>query len=102
MTYSTLLEDEGVNAQFLCVLKPARRVTSWTLVSGSVYSNAFDYGYVVGVAVNGTDLTAGSSSSLSAGQFYWDSEAETLYVRKSDSVAPLAGDWIIITYEIYA
>jgi hypothetical protein len=101
MTYSTLLENEGANAQFLCVMVPARRVSSWTLFSGSVYSNAFDYGYVVGVAVNGTDLTLGTSSSLSAGEFYWDQEASTLYVRKSNSAAPLAGDWIIVTYELH-
>lgn len=101
MSYTDLLEEEGINAQYLAILRPSRRVSSWTLFSGSVYYNDFTYGYVYSVSVNGVALSAGSSSTLSAGQFYWDNEAGRLYVRKSDSVAPLAGDYLVVTYELY-
>lgn len=101
MAYTDLLEEEGINAQYLAILRPSRRVTSFTLFSGSVYYNDFDFGYVYSVSVNGVALAEGSSSSLSAGQFYWDNDAGRLYVRKSDSVAPLAGDYLVVTYELH-
>lgn len=101
MTYAANLEEEGINQQYLIVLKPARRVSSWTLDTGSVYYNDFSLGYVSGVAVDGVDLTAGSSSTLSAGEFYWDNDNSRLYIRKYDSSAPAASDFIIITYEIH-
>ncbi len=101
MSYTALLEEEGINAQYLAIMRPSRRVSSWTLSSGSVYYNTFAYGYVYSVSANGVALTQGSSSTLSAGQFYWDNEAGRLYVRKSDSVAPLAGDYLVVTYELH-
>lgn len=101
MAYLALLEEEGLNAQYLCVLSPARRVSSFTLSSGAVYYNDFSYGYVSGVRVNGVALATGTSSTLSAGEFYWDHEASRLYIRKSDSLAPSGSDWIIVTYEIH-
>lgn len=102
MSYSALLESEGINAQYLIILRPSRRAdNSFILSSGSVYYIDFSYGYVTSVAIDGTELTSGSNTTLSAGQFYYDHEASRLYLRKSDSTAPDANDYIIITYEIY-
>jgi len=102
MSYSALLESEGINAQYLIVLRPSRRAdNSFILSSGSVYYIDFSYGYVTSVAVDGTELTSASNTTLSAGQFYYDHEASRLYLRKSDSTAPDATDYIIVTYEIY-
>ena len=101
MAYSDLLSEEGINAQYLAVLRPARRVSSWTLNAGSVYYSNFDYGYVYSVSINGVELTAGSSTTLSATQFYWDNDLQRLYVRKTDSTAPSGSDYIIVTYELF-
>lgn len=101
MSYTDLLDDEGINAQYLAILRPSRRVTTWTLLSGSVYYNSFSYGYVYSVSINGVALTENTSTSLSAGQFYWDNEAGRLYVRKSDSLAPSGSDFIIVDYELH-
>jgi hypothetical protein len=100
MGYADLLSDEGVQANYFAVLRPCRKVSTWTLFSGSVYSAAFDYGFVTSVEIDGTALTAGSSSSLSAGQFYWDDDNETLYVRASDS-GNVNSDFVVVVYEIY-
>lgn len=101
MSYTDLLDEEGINAQYLAILRPSRRVSSWSLSSGSVYYSDFDYGYVYSVSINGVALTSGSSGSLLAGEFYWDNDAGRLYVRKSDSLAPSGSDFVIVTYELF-
>jgi hypothetical protein len=101
MSYTDLLDEEGINAQYLVILRPARRVTTWILVSGSVYSNAFSYGYVYSVSIDGVALTLASSSALSAGQYYWDNESGVLYVRKYNSSAPTGSNFIVVTYELH-
>ncbi|MBK7380549.1 MAG: hypothetical protein IPJ03_16460 [Ignavibacteriales bacterium] len=100
MAYADLLLEEGIKAQYLAVLKPARKVISFTLVSGSVYSKSFDYGYVSSVEVDGVALTEGSSTSLSAGYFYWDNDNQILYIRTSDSANP-ASKYVVAVFEIY-
>ena len=100
MSYQELLSSEGILAQVLVIMRPARKVSSWTLHSGSIYYNAFDYGFVTGVSVNGVALTEAASYSLSAGEFYWDNDFETLYIRTSDSANP-STKFVTVTYEIY-
>jgi hypothetical protein len=98
MAYSDLIEKEGIDSQYLVILSPRRRATGFTLFSGSVYSTAFDYGYVTSVQVDGVALANGSSTSLSAGQFYFASNV--LYIRKADSTVPTA-NYVVATYELY-
>lgn len=100
MSYSTLLNEENINAQYLVVVKPARRVTSWTLHSGSVYYSDFSLGYVSSVTENGAEYTAGASASLSASQFYYDEQAGRLYARTSGGGSPSA-QFMVVTYELY-
>lgn len=100
MSYSTEVVKQNVERDMLVLMRPRRRVTSWTLHSGSVYYNDFSFGYVTGVKVDGAALTAGSSASLSAGQYYYDFDAARLYIRKS-SGTPSGTDWIISTFELY-
>lgn len=102
MSYNELLESEGINAQYLIILRPSRRISdSFTLSSGSVYYVDFSFGYIYSISINGTQLTSASSTFLSAGQFYYDHEAARLYLRKADSTAPSGSDYIIATYELF-
>lgn len=103
MSYAVESVKDSVRREMLIVLKPKRRIEStlWTLHSGNVYVTPITYGYVTAVAVNGTALTAGSSASLSAGQFYFDYSGQDLYIRKSNSAAPQTTDWVVITFEIH-
>lgn len=100
MSYETLLSDESVQSRYFCTLRPKRKAATFTLFSGSVYSQGFDYGRVYGVVSEGSALSEGSSSSLSAGQFYHDFSANILYVRLSDSSNPNL-KFVVITYELY-
>lgn len=101
MAYQDLLELEGVNSQFLVVLTPRRKVTSWTLVSGAIYQSSFDYGTVLEVTEDGVSLTANTSSALSSGQFYYDKDTKILYVRTSGDVNPTT-KYMVASFELYA
>lgn len=99
--YSDLINNETIQGHFLVVLKPKRKVTGFTLLSGSVYQVDFDYtNYVPSVTQNGTELTLGSSTTLSAGQYYYDDALKKLYVRMSDSSNP-SSQFVVATFELY-
>jgi hypothetical protein len=100
LAYADLLLEESAESQMLVVLSPRRRPTNFVVHSGSVYVTDFDWGGVVAVSVTGDQLTAGGSSALGAGQFYYDTDLQKLYVRTSGGVDP---DTLITiaTYEIY-
>lgn len=101
MAYADLLDNEGINSQYLAILKPKIRVENFSLYSGSVYRKSFDYGTISKVEIDGVELTEAASSSLSAGYWYYDYTNEYLYVRTSDSSTP-NDNFVVATYEIYA
>jgi hypothetical protein len=82
------------------VLRPRRIVPTFTLYSGNVYSAPFDYGRIVRVWANNSELTEGSSPSLSTNSFYYDADTETLYVRVGVAVDP-ATKTMVVAYELY-
>lgn len=100
MTYSALLESEGINRQFLAVLKPRRKAVGFTLFAGSVYSLAFTFGQVVSVEIDGSALTEAFTTSLTAGEFFYDTDSEILYVRTATNQDPDLF-FTVATYEIY-
>lgn len=100
MAYADEIRNERAKPAFFAVVKPRRRAGTWTLHSGSVWRQSFDYGEVIDVNVEGSYLTLGSSTTLSAGRFYYDVDTEFLYVRLSDSSDPNA-KFITLTYELY-
>lgn len=103
MSYADNLLEEVINSQFLVVINPRKKIlhSSFTLHSGSVYYASLTSGYGVAVSIDGTTLTAGSSTSLSAGEFYFDNDTSRIYLRKGDSTAPDSNDFIVVTYEIF-
>lgn len=101
MSYLELLSDETKAEHFLAVLKPRRFVTSWELVSGSIYSSPFDYSEHVGIVeVDGVALDVSSDATLAAGEFYFDQVNKVLYVRTSDSADP-GTKKVVATFELY-
>lgn len=87
MSFDTFALETSSQKISLCHIHASERVTQWTLDSGSVYSKTPDH-FVVNVFEDGTALTEGSNSSLSAGQWWYDITAGTLYVRTTDSSNP--------------
>ena len=103
MARADLLQKEGLVSEYLVVMKPDRQVTTWTqdLSLINTWTASFDFGQVIAITENGTVLTEASSTTLSAGEWYYDLDNETIYVRVSDSGDPNT-DFIVATYEIYA
>ncbi len=92
MSFSTFSQFQDAAASektSLVVLEASKRLVGWTLYSGSVYKiTSFLHQVISSIKDSGTALSAGSSTSLSAGQYYHDRQNFTLYLRTSDSVNP--------------
>lgn len=98
MAYADLLDDEGINSQYLAVLKPRRIVTGFTLVSGNIYKVSFTRGIIIRVLDDGTALTEASSSSVSSNEFFYDTTNQELFI---DVGGNPSSSQIVVTYEIY-
>jgi hypothetical protein len=81
-------------------MSPKRKVTAWTHVSGNVYSAPFTLGYVSGVYKQATALTAGSSTSPSSNQFYYDQSAQQIFVNLGGTDPTTT--FMVAKYEIYS
>lgn len=97
MTYQTLLEKEGIESNFLVILRPARQIISLVSYSGNIYYKDFDYGHVSGVTVNGISLDEKSSiAALTSDGFYFDYENERVYIY---TLSPTG--FVTVIYELY-
>ena len=95
MTYATLLQKEGEEAQFLAILKPARRVTNFTSSGGNIYSSSFDFGIVIEVTIDGVSQTK-TTGTPSSGEFsYSDGTLLVYYGIDPNNVHT------IVTYELF-
>ena len=100
MSYDQLLEDEGIDSQYMAIMTPKRKVTSWTLDAGSVYRSDFDFGQVSRVFIDGTELQEGSSPTLAASEFYYDIANEILYVRTAGGGDP-SSNFVVAHFDIF-
>jgi hypothetical protein len=99
MSYVANLQLDGVKSNYLIILKPRRRVTDISFLSGSIYSADFDFGEVVTITYDGTEKTKASSSALSDGSWYWSLGDNKLYLKDLGGT-PL-DVFITVTYELY-
>ena len=101
MAYADLLSEEGIKSQYLCVLSPRRQVTgTWANPSGTLYTIGFDYGQITKLTLDGGTLTEASTSALSDGDWFYDTDTETLYFDDS-STNPNSSGYFVGTYELY-
>lgn len=100
MSYSDLLNEEGVDSQFMAILNPKRKVTTWTNHAGLVYKSDFDFGVVSQVKVDGVAMTEGTSPTLSSSQFYYDQNTSILYLRNQYGDDPSL-HFVVVNFEIY-
>jgi len=98
LTYSALLSREGVTSQYLAVIKPRRIVSTWTVVSGTKYTSSFDYGQIVSLETDGASVTEASTSALSDGDWYFDTDTDVLTVDFGVNPSTLT---VVVTYEMY-
>ena len=100
MAYADNLSKDFQKSQFLVVIKPARRVTDFTLVSGDIYTTTFDYGNIVSISQDGTELTEVTGSTPAAGQYSFDKDTDVIFIQSTDSTDPNNLN-TIVTYELH-
>lgn len=89
MNYSEFQNKPSSAKLILATLQASRRLMGWEVHSGSVYKlENFTQKIINKVVQNTTVLSAHTNTSLSAGQYYLDRTANTLYLRTSDSANP--------------
>ena len=92
-TLAEYINKPSSNKEILCHVEPSQKLNVWALDSGAIYIKTVTH-YVIGVKQDDTQLTKVSSSSLSSGEFFFDSSDFTLYVRMSDDSSPDDNDTI--------
>lgn len=101
MAYADLLNETGIQESYLINLQPKVRVEGFSVFSGTVYVADFDYSnFIASVSVQGSALTEGSSTSLAAGEYFYDSDDSKLYIRTAASGDP-TGLVVTVSFEIF-
>lgn len=88
-TFAEHQERESSEKISLSILDASFRAVGWTLYSGSVYSLACSYQVISSLEQDGVALVAAASVvAITAGKYYLDRQAGTLYLQTSDSSNP--------------
>lgn len=99
MNYEQFSKLAASEKAILCTIEAVQEAKIFTLYSGSVYYRDVDH-VVVSVKDGSTALTKTTSTSLSAGQWYFDETLKRLYVRTSDSANPKTKQ-VSITFKLF-
>jgi hypothetical protein len=97
MAYNDLLLQDGVDSNFLVVMRPAVNLTSWTNVTGNINYSSFTWGYIVKVEVDGVELVQDNNTSPTANKWYWDNLNKKLYLN----YASISSHYVVAYYELY-
>ena len=87
LTFQQFIDNEHHFKVYLVKIRPYQEITGFTLHSGAVYKKTVT-DKIVHCRQNLVAMTAGASASLSAGQWFYDSSTEELYVRMLDDSSP--------------
>lgn len=97
MSFATNREKPSVETDVLVVLKPRRKVSSWSVYSGAIYQASISFGRVISLEQDGEAMTEGASKdSLSSGEYFYDWENRVLYVNTIPGLHTL-----VAIYELY-
>lgn len=98
MTYATLLSQEGITSQFIVIIKPRIILETFTLISGTKYQKSFSLGQIIALTVDGVTKTEATSSALSDGDWFYDTNTNIFYI---DIGSDPSLNIVVSTYEIY-
>lgn len=98
MSYESNLEAEDIASGYLLVIEPRRYVTTWEIVTGTIYKASFDYGEVRSVRADDTDLELAASSSVGSDEFFFDVDTDELYIDVGGDPASVD---VVAGYELY-
>jgi len=99
VTYEEFSELPSSSKLVLCHVEPVQRVAVFSLDTGSTYKRDVNH-FVVNVSEDGSPLTEASSSTLTSGQWFYDSLTGQIYVRSTDDSDPRTKK-IVLTYRLF-
>jgi len=99
MTYSTEIAKVSSEKYSVAHVHPSERLIIFTLHSGAVYKRVTDF-FVHRVYENNIALTKVATTSLDAGEFYYEIATGTLYIRTSDDSNPNTKS-IVVDYRLF-
>ena len=99
MTYEEVILQTRSEKAILCIAEAVAEYKIFSVFSGSVYVKDMPH-FVSKVKQGTTLLTAATSTSLSAGQYYFSPTEKKLYVRMTDSSNPKTKA-IAVTHKLF-
>lgn len=97
--YQNLASSEKVA---LVIIEAKKRLVGWVVHSGSTYKiTNFDHPVLVSIEDSGTAYASvGSIGAITAGTYFHDRAAKTVYLRASDSSNPNSR-YLVLTFRLY-
>ena len=96
-TFTEFKEKSTSEKVVLATIEASKRLFTYSLVSGTIYKRSVD-NVVSRVKWNDTELTEGSSTSVSSGEFYFDSSTKELYVNNGSDPSV---EFITVTFKFF-
>lgn len=93
-TYQDRANQTASEKILLCTIESAQICKIFTLHSGSVYKRTVDY-FVTSVKQSSTLYVQATSSTLNAGEFYYNPVTNELFIRTTDSSNPNTKEIIV-------
>lgn len=97
--YSDYVAKSTSEKLVLCWIEPFERLLIWTLDSGAIYTRTTSH-FVIDILESTTSLVAASTTSLNSGEWHYNPETGTVYIRTSDDSNPNTKN-IIATYRLF-
>jgi len=104
LTYVNELSNESIIQKYLAILTPRRKVSTWTLSSGFIYTASFDgsvFGPPVAFEFNGVAMTEVGTQTVGVSEWYYDEANEQIFFRAPQSGDPDIEGLSIVFYNIY-
>ena len=98
-TYQSYTDKTRSEKLVLCWAEPSERLLIWTLDSGAIYTRTTSH-LVIDILDGTTSLTEASSSTLNAGEWFYDLETSICYIRMSDDANPNTKN-IVANYRLF-
>lgn len=89
MSYETESQKPASEKEMLAQVEPSGRLVLWELDSGSIWKRKVDH-YVIDMKKENDNLLGASSKLLNSGEWFFEYETKTVYVRLADDSDPNA------------
>ena len=99
LTYAQFIAKPTSEKIVLAHVEPTQRLLLWTVDTGAIYNRDVSH-YVIDLLSATTSLTEVTTSSLNAGEWFFDAENLKLWVRMSDDSNPQAS-YMVAKYRLF-